>query len=192
MKIRDLFFSFAGTIIRVAILIIAAFIVIQAGKKAYDFGYRIFTEEPMSAAPGRDVTVTVTSGDSESDIAKMLEEKGLIRDALLFRIQKKLSIYKKAVAPGSYELNTSMNTEEMLEALVGPVDSDGSEDTDDTEGDGVDALDPSVDDMTGLETGGVLAEEEGNYDEGAAFVEEDESAEDAEGEEGAEESESEE
>lgn len=181
MKIKNFAFSFTGTIIRIAILIIASFIVVQAGKKAYDFGYRIFTEEPMSQAPGRDVTVTVTQGDSESDIAKMLEEKGLIRDALLFRIQKKLSVYKGAIAPGSYQLNTCMNTDEMLEVLVGPIDGESEADEDEIDDvDNADAIDPSVDDVTGLETGGVLSEE-GSYDEAAAFEEEPEETEETEG-----------
>lgn len=158
MKIKDLVFSLAGTIVRVAVLIIAAYVIVEAGKKAYDFGYRIFTEEPMAEAPGREVSVTVTKDDSDSTIATMLEEKGLIRDALLFRIQKKLSVYKGKVEPGTYKLNTCMTTDEMLEIMVGPVGEEGA-DTEDTD-DGVDEINPATDDITGLETGGVLSEEE--------------------------------
>lgn len=166
MKIKDLVFSFAGTIVRVAILIIAAYVIVGAGKKAYDFGFRIFTEEPMAQPPGREVTVTVTGDDSESDVATMLEEKGLIRDALLFRIQKKVSAYKGKIAPGTYALNTCMNTDEMLEILVGPLEDDGESDdtSEDDDLDNVDVLNPETDDMTGLETGGVLSEETAEED----------------------------
>lgn len=166
MKIKDLVFSFAGTIVRVAILIIAAYVIVGAGKKAYDFGFRIFTEEPMAQPPGREVSVTVTGDDSESDVATMLEEKGLIRDALLFRIQKKLSVYKGKIDPGTYALNTCMNTDEMLEILVGPVEDDGESEDSSAEDDvdNVDVLNPETDDMTGLETGGVLSEEAAEED----------------------------
>lgn len=166
MKIKEIVISITGTIVRIAVLIIAVNMIIQSGKKAYDFGYRIFTEEPMSAEPGRNVTVTVTNDTSEGDLAEMLEEKGLIRDALLFRIQKKLSAYKDDVEPGSYQLNTSMNTDQMLEVLVGPL-----EDSEDSEEDseGVDEINPATDDITGLETGGVLSEEEGTYEESEAY-----------------------
>lgn len=158
MKIKDLVFSFAGTIVRVAVLIIAIYVIIGAGKKAYDFGYRIFTEEPMAQPPGREVSVTVTDSDTDSTIATMLEEKGLIREALLFRIQKKLSVYKDDVKPGTYSLNTCMNTNEMLEILVGPV-GDNDIDEQSMDDDGVDELNPATDDLTGLESGGVLSEE---------------------------------
>lgn len=165
--VKDIIVAFAGTIVRVAVLIIAIVLIIGAAKKAYEFGYRIFTEQPMSAEPGRDVTLNVTSGQGESDIATMLEEKGLIRDALLFRIQKKLSSYSGDIKPGTYTLNTCMNTEEMLEILVGTTD-DGGEVSEDDEY--KEELDPTTDDLTGLETGGVLSEE-GSYDESEAFEE---------------------
>lgn len=169
MKVfKDIVVTFAGTIVRVAVLIIAIVFIIGTAKKAYEFGYRIFTEQPMSAEPGRDVTLTVTSGQGEGDVATMLEEKGLIRDALLFRIQKKLSSYKDDVKPGSYTLNTCMNTDEMLEILVGVSSDSDDEMLEDDEY--REELDPTTDDITGLETGGVLSEE-GSYDEGAAFAE---------------------
>lgn len=167
MKIKDIVLSIAGAVIRVAILILAIYVVIEAGKKAYDFGFRIFTEEPMSESPGREVTVNVTDGDSESDIATMLEEKGIIREALLFRIQKKALGYKKKIEPGAYKLNTCMTTDEILETLVGPITDDDSPDEESDEG--VDELNPETDDITGLESGGVLSEEEGGYSESEAF-----------------------
>jgi len=184
MKVRNIVSSITGTIIRTAVIILAIYVIIQCGKKAYDFGYRIFTEEPMSAEPGREVTVTVTDSTGESELAEMLAEKGLIRDALLFRIQKKLSAYKGKVKAGSYVLNTCMNTDQMLEVLVGPLEGEDSA-TEDEEDAGLDELNPATDDMTGLETGGVLSEEEGGYEESEAFedvievIEEDDTTEEA-------------
>lgn len=181
MKIKDLVLSLAGAVIRIAILIMAIYVIIGAGKKAYDFGYRIFTEEPMAAAPGRDVSVTVTDSDSDSTIATMLEEKGLIREALLFRIQKKLSIYKDDVKPGTYSLNTSMTTDEILEVMVGHKDENEDESLE--EEDELDLLNAETEGVTGLESGGVLAEEDESYDEAAAFAEEtDVEEDDSEGE----------
>lgn len=178
MKIKDLVLSLAGAVIRIAILIMAIYVIIGAGKKAYDFGYRIFTEEPMAAAPGRDVSVTVSDSDTDSTIATMLEEKGLIREALLFRIQKKLSIYKDDVEPGTYSLNTSMTTDEMLEIMVGHKDPNEDESLENE--DELDILSAETEGITGLESGGVLAEEEGSYDEAAAFADEEAGEEDSE------------
>lgn len=129
MKARDLAVSFIGTIIRIVILIVVIYGIINIGKKAYDFGYRVFTEEPMASAPGRDISVVVSSDDSMTDIAKMLEEKGLCRDWMLFFIQSKLSEYKEDILPGAYKLNTSMTTDDMLMVMQGVEREDDELDT---------------------------------------------------------------
>ncbi len=117
MKIKQLTFSFIGTVIRIVIIAVAALLIYKAGQKAYDFGYRVFAEEAMSPAPGRDVEVSITQGKSAYDVGKMLEEKGLIRDAQLFMLQEKLSGYKDKMQPGIYTLNTSMTAEDMLKVM---------------------------------------------------------------------------
>lgn len=167
-KIKDLTIAFAGTVVRVALVILAVICILRYAGKAYNFGYRIFAEEPMSDAPGRDITVTVTNSDSQSEIMQMLEDKGIIRDHKLFAIQKKLSLYKDDIKPGTYVLNTSMNHEELIEILAGVSDEDDELGTAEALSE---EIDPLSDDLTGLESGGVLSEE-GSYDEGAAFSDE--------------------
>lgn len=127
MKIKQLTFSFIGTVIRIVIIAVAALLIYKAGQKAYDFGYRVFAEEAMSPAPGRDVEVSITQGKSAYDVGKMLEEKGLIRDAQLFMLQEKLSGYKDKMQPGIYTLNTSMTAEDMLKVMA----ADAPEETED-------------------------------------------------------------
>jgi len=175
-KVKDFTIALAGTIVRVTLVILAAFCIMNFAGKAYDFGYRIFAEEPMSEAPGRDITVTVTSGDSQSEIIQMLEDKGLIRDHMIFTVQKRLSIYTDDIEPGTYVLNTSMTNEEMLAILVGEPEDKDDESEDGEELDEVD--DELSSDMTGLDSAGVLGEDS-EYDESAAF--EDESSYESEG-----------
>ena len=101
MKGKQFAYSFLGTVIRIVILVILAIVLFKLGGKAYEFGFRIFTEEPMSEPPGRDIQVTVSKSDGIKEVSKMLEEKGLIRDAKLFRIQEKVSMYEGISIPGS-------------------------------------------------------------------------------------------
>lgn len=164
-NIKNITLAFAGTVVRVALIIIAIVCISNYAKKAYDFGYRVFAEEPMSAPPGRDISFVVGNDDAQSDIYQMLEDKGIIRDHMLFSIQKKLSVYKDDIKPGSYTLNTSMNSDEILEVLVGKENPD-----DETEGeeDYSEEVNPLSDDVTGIDSAGVLGEE-GQYDEAAAF-----------------------
>lgn len=164
-SIKNITLAFAGTVVRIALIIIAIVCISNYAKKAYDFGYRVFAEEPMSAPPGRDISFVVGNDDSQSDIYQMLEDKGIIRDHTLFSIQKKLSVYKDDIKPGSYTLNTSMNSDEILEVLVGKENPD---DEAESEEEYSEEVDPLSDDVTGIDSAGVLGEE-GQYDEAAAF-----------------------
>lgn len=110
--------TIVGTVMKVVIAALVLMFLYRYSIMAYDYGYRIFGEEPVDAEPGREVTVTVTESDSAEDIGALLEQKGLIRDAKLFVIQEKLSGLGTGIAAGSYELNTAMTVEEMLEIML--------------------------------------------------------------------------
>ena len=132
IKILDVTVSFIGTVIRAVVLIACVVLVINIGKKAYDFGFRIFTEGPVAEAPGRDIIMSVEKGEGLKDIAKKLEEKGITSDWALFFIQAKLSEYKGSVDPGTYTLNNSMTTDEIMAVLTGAEiegEGEGDEDT---------------------------------------------------------------
>lgn len=105
--------------LKIIFLILAVFVLISLGKDAYSFGYRVFAEETVSKPPGKDVAVTVGKGISPSDLGEMLERKGLIKDGKVFWLQMMLSEYKDQVKEGSYVLNTSQTSEEMLAVLAG-------------------------------------------------------------------------
>lgn len=144
MNIKTIALGFMGFIVRASVLVILILIIAKTGQKAYDFGFRVFTEEAMSPAPGRDVAVTIVAGDSTMDVGKMLEEKGLIRDSKLFYVQKKCSVYDDDIKPGFYTLNTSMTAEDMFAIIAGRKDSEGEEDEDSEDDSGLAPIDPST------------------------------------------------
>ncbi|GFI45436.1 hypothetical protein IMSAGC019_00747 [Lachnospiraceae bacterium] len=117
MNAKYLVVTVVEMIIKVAV--IAAFVVyiFRGAAIAYDFGYRVFADEPVSAAGGRTMTVGIGADMSVKDIALMLEEKGLIEDANLFIVQEMLSAYHGKVLPGIYDLSTDMSAEQMLEIM---------------------------------------------------------------------------
>lgn len=117
MNTKQIIMAVLGTILKVAVTIIVVVFVYRAALVAYDYGYRIFQETPVSAAPGRDIQVDITVGKSALQIGEILEQKGLIRDARLFYIQNLLSKYKDKLQAGSYTLNTSMTMEEMMAVI---------------------------------------------------------------------------
>ena len=117
MNMNKIVFRFVSISFSVLILLLIVIGLIKAGTYCYDFGYRIFTEGAVEAAPGRDVVVQITEDMSGLDIGGELEEKGLIDDKLLFFVQLKLSAYADDINSGVYTLNTSMEPREMMEAM---------------------------------------------------------------------------
>ncbi|MCM1251415.1 MAG: endolytic transglycosylase MltG [Clostridium sp.] len=117
MDIKQLIASAVETVIKIAVVVFLVTFVYDAAIKAYDYGYRVFAEEPVSVGDGRTISISVEASDSVRDIGKNLEDKGLIRDANLFFVQELLSEYHGELKPGIYDLNTSMTTDEMMEIM---------------------------------------------------------------------------
>ena len=114
MNSKEVVISIFSTVFKVVLAIIIVMLVYKWSTTAYEYGQRVFNEPPMSAGSGRTVSFVVKEGESAKEIGANLEKNGLIRDAALFRIQEMLSAYKDEMKPGTYELNTSMTTDEMM------------------------------------------------------------------------------
>ena len=129
VKVKNVIMTFLGMLVRLLLILLALYYIYQGALKAYDFGYRIFTEGPVSSGVGVDVEVTIPEGSGAMDIGEILEDRGLIRDHRLFFLQEILSKYHGKVKPGKYTLSTAMTAEEML-AVMAPEDSDEDSDGD--------------------------------------------------------------
>lgn len=106
-------------ITKLLLSVVVIMIVYIGALTAYDFGYRIFAEKPMSSAPGQEIVVIIKEGMGTGAVANMLEDQGLIRDATIFKIQNKLSHYSGGFLAGTYTLNTSMDNDEIMAVLSG-------------------------------------------------------------------------
>ena len=135
MNARYLVAAVIETIIKIAVLAAVVVFVFRGATQAYDFGYRVFADEPVSVSGGRTITVGISENASVKEIAEMLEEKGLIEDSRLFVVQEFLSAYHKEILPGIYDLSTDMTAEQMLEVMSTPA-QEGGEQQDTQSGDG--------------------------------------------------------
>ena len=122
MSTNKVVFRFVSISFSVLVLLVVFIGIFKASTFCYEFGYRIFSETPVESEPGNDVVVQIDEGDSAFDIGKKLEEKGLIRDSELYVAQYYLSAYVDELLPGTYTLNTSMTTKEMLVVMSTPVE----------------------------------------------------------------------
>jgi len=76
---------------------------------------------PLSPPPNS--SVNIASGRSLISIANQLEEKGIVRSALTFRLLARIKQREKSLQAGSYSFSQSASAEEILERLtVGDVD----------------------------------------------------------------------
>ena len=135
MNARYLVAAMIETIIKIAVLAAVVVFVFRGATQAYDFGYRVFADEPVSVSGGRTITVGISENASVKEIAEMLEEKGLKEDSRLFVVQEFLSAYHKEILPGIYDLSTDMTAEQMLEVMSTPA-QEGGEQQDTQSGDG--------------------------------------------------------
>lgn len=108
-----------GAVIAISIrLILLALIVLllyEGVTKGYEFGHEIFYASAMEEKPGRDINITVEKGTSIASVAKLLKEKGLIASPYSLMIQAEFFNYK--ANPGSYTLNTSMTSRDILQMM---------------------------------------------------------------------------
>ncbi len=108
------------TIISISVkLIVYALIILllyEAVTRGYAFGHEVFYAEAMEEKPGRDMTVSMKPDTSVSEAAKILTDKGVIKSEFAFIFQSKFYDYD-TIYPGVYDLNTSMTSKEILQAL---------------------------------------------------------------------------
>lgn len=117
-------------VIKVIVIAVVVMFVFRTATTAYDFGYKVFADKPVSVSGGRTITVGIAESANVKDIAQMLEEKGLIEDERLFVVQELLSAYHGEILPGIYDLSTSMTAEEMLAVMSTPAEESKEEDDD--------------------------------------------------------------
>ena len=127
MRTKTATMSILSVVFQIMVALAVIIIIYAGAMKCYDFGYKIFTDTPMSLEPGRDVTVIVNEGSSTRQVGDLLEENRLISDATVFVVQEKLSEYAGEMKPGVYVLNTSMTAEKMIAIMSGNVEEEKEE-----------------------------------------------------------------
>lgn len=117
MRIRDIIFNVLETTLKIALGIVIVTMIYRGANMAFEYGYRIFDEPPMSEV-GRDVVVEIPEGMNAEQMGELFYQKGLIRDVKLFRLQYLLSEFKADLKPGEYVLSTAMTVEEMFMTMA--------------------------------------------------------------------------
>lgn len=108
----------ASIIINLLIVAAAVMLIYSIGMWGFKFGSSIFNETSVDTAErAREVEVTLPVNITDSKLADIMYEKGLIEDKLVFRIQIMLSDYKGNFKAGTYTLNTAMKPTQIMQEL---------------------------------------------------------------------------
>lgn len=117
----------AGGAFKTALYVCVVVLIIWLGKTTYQFGYDVFNQRAMSPGEGQEVTVVIKEDTSVYEIGKILERKGLVKDALVFYIQEKLSNYSGKLRPGTYLLSTAYTPNRIMGILAGDTEQEGTD-----------------------------------------------------------------
>lgn len=122
---RHMIGTVLDTVLRVVIILAVVMFVYKYALEAYEFGYRVFAEQPVSAQENaKKISIAVSEGATPMDIGKVLQSKGLIADARLFYVQEMFSGYHDELRPGIYELSSAMTAEEMMAVMSAVPEED--------------------------------------------------------------------
>lgn len=124
METKKLISAVVGMICKVALGVFVVYLIYWGATTCYDYGYRIFTEPPVSSGEGRTVRVSVTEEMSPLEMGELFVNRGLVKDAKLFALQYLLSEYRADFIPGTYDLSSAMTAEEMMEVMATPVEGE--------------------------------------------------------------------
>lgn len=125
-KITGTIIGISGKLILYALVIL---LLVEGVSGGYAFGHEIFYATAMEAAPGRDKVISIPKGQKDSETIRALKDLGLIDNELAIQIQMKF--YEYEIYPGTYTLNTSMTSKEILQALnVKPETGEETQDGD--------------------------------------------------------------
>lgn len=122
METKDVVSAIFGTVVKVMLIAFVVIMVYRGVLTGYNYGYRVFKQEPMTLGEGRTVTVKITENMSVKEMGELFLQKGLIADTTLFTAQYYLAEFREGVKPGTYELSTAMTVEEMMEVMATTVE----------------------------------------------------------------------
>ena len=110
---------------KIAFWLLVAMLLYAGTVRGYRFGYEIFNSTAVSEGPGVEKEVTIPQEPTMTSVAKILKDKGLIQDKMVFMVQYWL--FDCEPQPGTYILNTSMTGREIIQYLSKAGKDDDSE-----------------------------------------------------------------
>ena len=113
LKVSSVILRMLLNIVFYSLVVIA---VIYVSKQAFNFTYQLYGPVTVDEAPGRVIRIQIKKGDSTMDVATKLELNRAIVNKYSFLVKTKLQ--GLSIMAGSYEINSSMTYDEILDIIT--------------------------------------------------------------------------
>jgi UPF0755 protein len=96
--------------------ILVIFLIVGISRKAFQFAYQLYGPVRVEEAPGKDIIFQIKKGESSMDVASKLERNRVIVNKYSFYVKTKLQ--GAEIMAGTYEINSSMTYDEILNTIT--------------------------------------------------------------------------
>ena len=103
-------------LLNIVFFIVVVMLVVKFSQIAYDFSYQVFGSVRVSEENGREYELTISEGESTMRVAAKLEQNRIIVNRFSFFLRAKLM--KKNILPGTYNVNASMDYDEIYAVIA--------------------------------------------------------------------------
>lgn len=115
MRLRNFLGFVLGSLFNFSITLITIILVYNFTLMFYNMSKDYMIRDDLESA--KEVTVTVPENASLKQVSKLLEEKGLVKNAIIFQIENVIEGSNHKFQGGTYSLNTSMDTTKIINTI---------------------------------------------------------------------------
>ena len=115
-----------GFILRTMINALLVFGIVEGFVYSYLFSYKLFADIPYKPMAAEKLSVTIESGSSAVQVAKLLDQLEIVDGEYLMLLRIYLGKYNSRIQQGTYELGPSMTPDEICRCICGMQSEESS------------------------------------------------------------------
>ena len=116
---EDKFKIIIGFILRTMINILFVLGIVEGFVYSYNFSYKLFADIPYKPAVSDTMEITIESGSSALDVAKLLDNLEVVEDKYLVLARMYVGKYNSKIKAGTYKLGPAMSPDEICRSICG-------------------------------------------------------------------------
>ncbi len=107
-------------LIKILVFVFLCLLLVFVFSKVKKFGYDIFADRPYTSNQSsmKEAEIEIKEGESLSEIAKDLENKGIIKDHFVFELALRSMENVDKIKAGTYTVKSTLKPSEILDILT--------------------------------------------------------------------------